>query len=76
MSCAIICMGDGNFASLAGAGQHNSHSRVTPTISGGRRSRGRGEVDAVLTLQDLAARIGDAAQHAQRQRVATAPYRC
>jgi len=43
------------FASLAGAGQHNSHSRVTPTISGRAPVRVAGaRSDAVLTLQDLA----------------------
>ncbi|MEA3181693.1 MAG: sigma-54 dependent transcriptional regulator, acetoin dehydrogenase operon transcriptional [Gammaproteobacteria bacterium] len=43
------------FASLAGAGQHNSHSRVTPTISSRAPVRVAGaRSDAVLTLQDLA----------------------
>jgi transcriptional regulator of acetoin/glycerol metabolism len=43
------------FASLAGAGQHNSHSRVTQTISSRAPVRVAGaRSDAVLTLQDLA----------------------
>jgi transcriptional regulator of acetoin/glycerol metabolism len=43
------------FASLASAGQHNSRSRVTPTIAGRAVIRVAGaKSDAVLTLQDLA----------------------
>jgi sigma-54 dependent transcriptional regulator, acetoin dehydrogenase operon transcriptional activator AcoR len=43
------------FASLAGAGQHNGHSRVAPNISGRAALRLAGtHSHAVLTLQDLA----------------------
>ncbi len=43
------------FASLAGAGQHNSRSRVTPAIPGRALIRVAGaRSDAVLTLPDLA----------------------
>jgi sigma-54 dependent transcriptional regulator, acetoin dehydrogenase operon transcriptional activator AcoR len=41
------------FASLVGAGQHNSRSRVAPMISSITRVAGT-KTDSVLTLQDLA----------------------
>jgi transcriptional regulator of acetoin/glycerol metabolism len=43
------------FASLVGAGQHNSRSRVAPTISARTIIRVAGfKTDSILTLQDLA----------------------
>jgi len=43
------------FASLAGAGQHNGHSRVAPNISSRAALRVVGtHLDTVLTLRDLA----------------------